>query len=82
MARIEIKGLKELEKALKDNATMDDVKKVIKHNGAQLQDKIQRNADFTKGYATGQTKRSVGLDITDGGMAAESGATTEYAPCY
>lgn len=79
MASIKITGLKELEKALKENATMDDVKRVIKTNGAQLQEKIQRNADFTKGYATGQTKRSVGLDITDGGFCAESGPTTHYA---
>lgn len=79
MARIEIKGLDKLEKALKENATLDDVKKVVRHNGAQLQDKIQSNADFTQGYQTGTTKRSVGLEITDGGFTAESGPTTEYA---
>ena len=31
------------------------------------------------GYQTGTTKRSVGLDITSGGMSAESGPTTEYS---
>lgn len=79
MASIKITGIKELEKALKENATMDDVKRVIRTNGAQLQEKIQRNADFTKGYATGQTKRSVVMDIVDGGFAVEAGPTTEYA---
>ena len=80
MARIKVEGLDELQRALRENATMDDVKTVVRHNGSQLQRKIQDNADFTKGYATGTTKRSVGLEIKDNGFTAESGATTEYAP--
>jgi HK97 gp10 family phage protein len=79
MAKIKVEGLKELKKALKDNVTMDDVKRVVRHNGSQMQQKIQKNADFEKGYQTGQTKRSVGLSIVDGGFTAESGPTTEYA---
>jgi HK97 gp10 family phage protein len=79
VAKIRIEGLDKLEKALKENATLDDVKKVVRHNGAQLQQKIQTNADFKMGYQTGATKRSVGLEITDGGMTAESGPTTEYS---
>lgn len=79
MASIKITGLDKLEKQLKENVTMNDVKRVIRHNGAELQRGIQQNADFTRGYATGQTKRSVVLDITDGGFAAESGPTTDYA---
>ena len=79
MAKLKIEGLDKLQKQLKENVTLDDVKKVIKHNGAELQDKIQRNAEFTQGYQTGTTKRSVGLEITDGGFTAESGPTTEYA---
>jgi HK97 gp10 family phage protein len=77
---IKIDGLEELEKRLKENVKMNDVKRVVKQNGAELQQKIQNNADFTKGYATGTTKRSVGLEITDDGFTAESGAETEYAP--
>lgn len=80
MARIEIEGLDKLEKRLRENATLDDVKKVVRKNGQELQVKIQSNADFTMGYATGQTKRSVGLELTNGGFTAESGPTTEYAP--
>ena len=81
MSSIKITGLKELEKKLKDNVTMNDVKTVVRHNGSELQSKIQDNAEFTKGYQTGTTKRSVGLELTDGGFTAESGPTTEYAPC-
>lgn len=79
MARLRIEGLEELQAKLRDNVTMGDVKRVVRTNGAKLQDKIQDNADFTRGYATGQTKRSVILDITDGGFSAETGPTTEYA---
>lgn len=80
MAKMKVTGLKELQKALKDNVTMDDVKKVVRQNGSELQRKMQDNADFTKGYATGETKRSIGLEITDGGFAAEVEPKTEYAP--
>jgi HK97 gp10 family phage protein len=80
MAGIKITGLDRLQKALKENVTMDDVKKVVQKNGRQLQKKMQTNADFKKGYQTGETKRSIGLEIVDDGMTAESGAKTDYAP--
>lgn len=80
MAHIKIDGLKELEKKLKANATLDDVKRVVKQNGSELQKKMQSKADFKKGYQTGTTKRSIGLEIKDSGLTAESGAETEYAP--
>lgn len=80
MAKLKVDGLKELQKALKDKITLDDVKRVVSHNGQQLQTKMQTNADFKKGYQTGATKRSIGLEIQDGGFTAEVGPTTEYAP--
>ena len=80
MPKIEFDGAEELIKKLKANVTLDDVKKVVRHHGAGLQRKIQSKADFKKGYATGTTKRSVGLEIKDGGLTAESGPETEYAP--
>lgn len=80
MPKIQITGLDELQKALKDNVTMDDVKRVIRQNGSEMQKKIQANADFDKGYQTGTTKRSVGLEIKDGGFTAEVEPTTEYSP--
>mgnify|MGYP003300587616 CR=1 FL=1 len=77
---IKVTGLDKLQKALKENVTMDDVKKVVKHNGSQLQKKMQSNADFVKGYQTGTTKRSIGLEIKDEGLTAEVAPTTEYSP--
>ncbi len=70
----------ELQKAMNTREAIEDVKKIVKHNGAELQSKMQENADFTKGYATGATKQSIGLEIKDDGFTAEVGPTKEYAP--
>ena len=80
MAKIKVEGLKELQEALKPNVKLDDVKRVVKQNGSELQRKIQDKADFKMGYQTGETKRSVGLEIKDSGFTAESGPKTEYSP--
>lgn len=77
---LQVKGLDKLQKALKDNVTLDDVKRVVRQNGSDLQTKMQQNADFKKGYATGTTKRSIGLEIKDSGFTAEVAPTTEYSP--
>lgn len=86
MAKIKWEGLDKLQKKLKENVTMNDVKRVVRQNGAQLQNKIQEKAEFRGHYEgnkfvkpTGTTKRSVTLEIKDGGFTAESGPTTEYA---
>ena len=86
MGVIRIEGLEELQKQLRKNANMDDVKRVVRQNGSELQRKIQKNADF-KGHwegnkfkkPTGTTKRSVSLKIKDNGLTVESGPTTDYA---
>jgi HK97 gp10 family phage protein len=41
---------------------------------------MQSKADFKKGYQTGTTKRSIGIEIKDGGFTAEVGPETEYSP--
>lgn len=80
MGKIKIEGLDELLDALKENVTLDDVKRVVSHNGQQLHAQTQRNADFKKGYQTGTTKRSIGLEIVDDGLTAEVEPKTEYSP--
>ena len=80
MARLRIDGLKELEKALQKNATMQDVQKIVSRNGGQLQNKMVKEADFEKGYQTGATKRSIVLELTDGGFSAEVGPETAHSP--
>lgn len=92
MARIKLEGLTELQNKLKKNVKMDDVRKVVRKNGADMANKMIRNADFKGHYEwesgkgkvfkkpTGTTKRSINLDITDGGMTALAEPTTEYSP--
>ena len=80
MASIKITGVKELQQRLKKNVTLDDVKKVVRQNGSELQTKMQDKADFVKGYQTGQTKRSITLEMQNSGLTAEVQPTTEYSP--
>ena len=77
---LKVTGLDKLQKALKQNATLNDVKKVVRHHGSKLQRKMQEKADFKKGYATGTTKRSIKLHIEDGGFTAAVEPETEYSP--
>lgn len=87
MAKIKIVGMEKLQKKLKQNVRMDDVKRQVRKHGAEMQTKAQRNAPVgtpestgIPGYVGGTLKRSIGLEITDGGMSAEVEPTAEYAP--
>lgn len=89
--RCKIVGIEKLTGKLKENASLDQVKRTVRYHGSKMNDKIVRNADFKGHYewekgkgmvfeeASGTTKRSVHLELKDGGLTAESGATTEYA---
>lgn len=76
MAGVKIVGMEKLQRKLKQNVRMDDVKRVVRHNGAEMQTKAQQNAPAD----TGTLKRSIGIEITDGGMTAEVEPTADYAP--
>ena len=78
--RIEVFHCEELVQKLKDNVKLDDVKRVVRHNGSQLNEKIVQNANFVRGYQTGTTKRSVQLRFENGDLTAVAGPTTHYAP--
>lgn len=87
MADIKIVGMEKLQKKLKKNVDMADVKRVVRDNGAEMQTKAQRKAPVgtpestgIPGYVGGTLKRSIGLEFTDGGMSAEVEPTAEYAP--
>jgi len=79
MAKLKVTGLDALEKKLKSNITMNDVKRVVRHHGSKLQETMMRKADFKKGYQTGATHDSIRLELTEGGFTAEVGPTTEYS---
>lgn len=76
MAKIKIVGVEKLQAKLKKNANMDDVKRIVRQNGAQMQARSQQNAPVD----TGHLKRSIGLEIRDAGLTAEVEPTADYAP--
>lgn len=87
MGDIKIVGMEKFQKKLKKNVNMNDVKRVVRHNGAEMQAKAQQKAPVgtpestgIPGYVGGTLKRSIGLEITGGGMVAEVEPTADYAP--
>lgn len=72
---ITLVGMDKLVVKLQDNMKKEAVKTVVKKNGSRLQQTAQREAPVD----TGTLKRSIILEITDGGMTAESEATAHYA---
>lgn len=79
MPKIKVVGMTKLKKKFKDNVTMNDVKRVVLHNGQEMQQKIVENADFKMGYQTGATKRSIRGETEDMGLTYVAGPTTEYS---
>lgn len=75
-----ITGADKLLSQLKKNANLGDVKRTVKLNGSELHRQMQRNATFTKGYQTGETKRSIDLELKDNGFTSEVKPKTHYAP--
>lgn len=84
---VKIKGLDKLEKRLKKNASLNDVKTVVSKHGSQMQQKMVQNADFHGHYEgkkfvkpTGATRRSIHGEKIQGGFGYEAGPTTHYSP--
>lgn len=76
MAKVgRITGIKELNKKLRENATLDDVKKVVQMNGAELTSEAQWKAPLD----TGTLERSITQTIKDDGLATTVEAGAEYA---
>jgi|SRR5699024_2119482 len=77
---MKITGADALLRALNDRTTLKDVQDVVKLNGSELDRRMTRNANFKRGYQTGTTKRSIRMDLEDGGFTAKVGPTTQYSP--
>lgn len=73
-------GLEALGKKLSSIKDMQGAKQVVKVNTAELQSKMTRNAVFTRGYSTGQTRRSIDMTIEGDGMTGKVKPNTEYSP--
>ena len=79
MARrnVSLKGVSELTMKLKSNANMKDVKQIVKQNTAELTQVAQRKAPVD----TGNLRRSITMDLSDGGLTGKVKPTADYAPC-
>jgi len=71
----EIKGLKELEKQLSENATPEGAKLIVKKNGAKLQEYSMRKVPVD----TATLKRSIMLSSHDNGYTTRIKALVNYA---
>lgn len=85
---IYVTGVNALSEKLKKNATMEDVKRVVKTNTVELEKTMKQKAQFKGHYdgngnfvsPTGMTRRSINSTIAASGMLGKVGPHTEYAP--
>ena len=73
---LSITGLDKLQKKLKANVSMTDVKRVVRDNGVQLNAKAQRKAPVDTGFL----RRSIVFQLSNRGLTATSVPAAEYAP--
>lgn len=77
-----VTGLEDLTATLKDNVTLDDVKRIVKHNGERLVRKMVRQTTeaYVKGYSHGDTAGSINKApiLEDNGLTAVVKAQTAY----
>lgn len=80
MSGIKIIGIKELEKQLKRNMTLQDVKDKVKLNASELNERMQKKTAevFVKGYSVPNLVKTIEIEIRDSGLTAEVGPTAEY----
>ena len=69
MSGIKMIGLDELQRKLKANCNLNDVRRVVQVNGDELNGKMKRKTTtaFTKGYTTGDTANGINTEIRDDG---------------
>lgn len=80
---VKLVGMDKLQKKLAYcGSNKELVKTVIMKNGNQLNERMKSKMRYAyiKGYSHGDTAGSVNTVITDGGMTANVGPTTDYSP--
>lgn len=77
-----LNGLKELQVALEQRISKEEIIDVVKTNTIEVQRaaKAKTSSAYTKGYSTGATKNSIGVEFGNGGMAGLIGMGMEYNP--
>lgn len=77
--KVTFKGGLELSAKLMRNAKMEEVKQVVRTNGAEMNQRMARNAVFVKGYSTGATRRSITLNLSNNDLTATVKPGTHYS---
>lgn len=72
---MKITGIDALQKKLRENVTLKDVKHIVKSNTSSMNSKMQNLAPVD----TGNMKRSITSELTLGGLTGKSGPHTNYA---
>ena len=77
MARkgIEIRGTSKLSKKLRRNATLRDIREIVRMNTIEMNQKAIRNAPVETGFL----KRGITITFYNSGLSGKSKATAEYA---
>lgn len=75
MASVSWKGMDQLQNLMQEKAKLNAVKKLVKLNGSELQQKAMQRVPVD----TGTLKRSIRLDMEADGLRARVTANTEYA---
>ena len=75
-------GMSKLQKGLLERVSKDKVVSVVKRNTTQLQQTAMSKASsvYTRGYSTGDTKKSIGISFENSGMSGTTGMDMEYNP--
>lgn len=75
-------GMSKLQKELMQRASKDKVVSVVKRNTTQMQQMAMSKASsvYTRGYSTGDTKKSIGISFENSGMSGTTGMGMEYNP--
>lgn len=81
--KVDLKGDDELIRKLSGIKNLDFARKTVRKHGGILQKKMKENSTpgliFTKGYAKGETKRSISLEVFDSGLSVRVFPNTNYA---
>ena len=72
---VEIRGVKEMQKMLKEVASLKDIQNAVKVNTTEMHQKASRKVPVD----TGHLKRSLAIDFSDGGLTGRVSTDVEYA---
>ncbi|MDT2914127.1 HK97 gp10 family phage protein [Lactococcus lactis] len=72
---LSIKGIDQLVKHLDKAASLNDVQQVVKSNTSKMTANMQNLVPVD----TGNMKRSIKMEITDGGFSGQAGPHTDYS---